>query len=335
MLKHWFQNIDFAYPWVFTLLLLIPAMVYEYSVRHRRQQASMLVTTTHFVDKARSYKTALLHLPFVLRCLALVCLVVAMARPQQHFTESETTGEGIDIILCFDISGSMTERDFVPTRLEAAKDVAADFVQQRPGDRIGITIFSSISFTLCPVTTDHNAVTTQINNIQSGYLNEEGTAIGSGLATSVDRLRNNKTKTKIIVLLTDGVDFGGTIPPDIARDMAKQFGIKVYTIGIGSEKEIQQTVDSPFGPLTQTKKLEYNEALLKNLAEVTGGQYFHATDKEALQKIYASINQLEKSRIAVTTYNRFTDKYLPWLIAALLLLILEVVLRYSVFRKFP
>ena len=335
MLNHWFQNIEFAYPWVFTLLILLPVLVYEYSLRHHRQQASMLVTTTHFVDNARSYKTALLHLPFVLRCLALVCLVVALARPQQRFTESETTGEGIDIILCFDISGSMTERDFLPSRLDAAKDVAAQFVQQRPGDRIGITIFSSVSFTLCPVTTDHNAVLTQISNIQSGYLNEEGTAIGSGLATSVDRLRNDKTKTKIIILLTDGVDFGGTIPPDVARDMAKQYGIKVYTIGIGSDKEIQQTVDSPFGPMTQTKKLEFNEALLKNLAETTGGQYFHATDKDALQKIYASINQLEKSKIEVTSYDRFSDKYLPWLMAGLSLLLLEIVFRYTVFRKFP
>ncbi len=335
MLYSWFQHIEFAYPWVFTLLILVPVLVYEYSLRNSRQQASMLVTTTHFVHRTRSLKTALLHLPFVLRCLALVCLIVALARPQLRFSETETTGEGIDIVLCFDISGSMTEKDFLPNRLEAAKEVAAQFVQQRPGDRIGITIFSSISFTLCPVTTDHNAVLSQINNIQSGYLNDEGTAIGSGLATSVDRLRNNQTKTKIIVLLTDGVDFGGTISPDIARDMAKLYGIKVYTIGIGSEKEIQQTIDSPFGPVTQTKKLEYNEALLQNLAQVTGGQYFHATDKEALQKIYASINGLEKSKIEITSYDRFTDKYLPWLIAGLSLLLLEIILRYSVFRKFP
>lgn len=295
----------------------------------------MLVTTTHFVQRTRSLKTRLLHLPFLLRCLALICLIVALARPQLKFTEEQNAGEGIDIVLCFDISGSMTEKDFLPNRLEASKAVAAQFVQQRPGDRIGITIFSNLSFTLCPVTVDHNAVLAQINNIQSGYLQDEGTAIGSGLATSVDRLRNNKTKTKIIILLTDGVDFGGTIPPDIARDMAKTYGIKVYTIGVGSEKEIQVTVNSPLGPITQTKKLEYNEALLQDLAKVTGGQYFHATDKDALEKIYTSINGLEKSKIEVTTFNRFTDKYLPWLLAGFALLLLEMLLRYRVFRKFP
>ena len=335
MLKSWFLHIEFAYPWVLTLLILLPVLIYEYGLRNRRQRASMLVTTTHFVHHSHSPKIMLRHLPFVFRCLSLLCLIVALARPRQKFTEDRYTGEGIDIVLCFDISGSMTEKDFLPNRLEAAKEVATQFVQQRPGDRIGITIFSNLSFTLCPVTTDHNAVLAQINNIQSGYLQDEGTAIGSGLATSVDRLRNNKTKTKIVVLLTDGVDFGGTISPDIARDMAKLYGIKVYTVGVGSEKEIQVAVDSTFGHMTQTKKLEYNEALLQNLAQATGGQYFHALDKDALQKIYESINRLQKSKIEVTAYNRFTDKYMPWLIAGLSLLLLEILLRYSVFRKFP
>ena len=237
--------------------------------------------------------------------------------------------------MCFDISGSMTEKDFLPNRLEASKSVASQFVEGRPGDRIGIVIFSNLSFTLCPITVDHNAVLSQINNIQCGYLQDEGTAIGSGLATSVDRLRNDKTKTRIIILLTDGVDFGGTISPDIAANMAKTYGIKIYTIGVGSEQEIEETVDSPFGPITQKKKLEFNEDLLKMLAQTTGGQYFHATDENALKKIYASINTLEKSKIQVTTYNRYTDEYMPWLLAALSLLIVEMLLRYTVFKKFP
>ena len=295
----------------------------------------MLLTTTHFIQQPRTFKNVFFHFPFVLRCLAILCLIVALARPREKFTEQQNTGEGIDIVLCFDISGSMTEKDFLPNRLEAAKSVASQFVEQRPGDRIGIVIFSNLSFTLCPITIDHNAVLNQINNIQSGYLQDEGTAIGSGLATSVDRLRNDKTKTKIVILLTDGVDFGGTISPDIARDMAKVYGIKVYTIGVGSEKEIEVTVDSPFGPVTQKKKLEYNEGLLQMLAQTTGGQYFHATDENALGKVYASINSLEKSKIEVTTYNRYTDKFLPPLIAALVLLVLEVTLRYTVFKKFP
>lgn len=335
MLTKWFQNITFAYPWVFGLLLLLPILIYEYILRIRRLQASMLVTTTHFVEDVRTIKTALLHVPFILRCLALICLIIALARPQLKFSEQQTTGEGIDVVLCFDISGSMTEKDFQPNRLEASKEVATQFIEGRQGDRIGIVIFSNLSFTLCPITTDMNTVLQQIQNIQSGYLQDEGTAIGSGLATSVDRLRNSKSKTKIIILLTDGVDFGGAISPDIARDMAKSYGIKVYTIGVGSEKEIEEVVNTPFGPMTQRKKLEFNERLLQDLAQQTGGQYFHATDKSALEKIYASINQLEKSKVEITTYNRFTDKYLPWLMAGLSLLLIEIVLRYTVFRKFP
>ncbi len=335
MLHNWFQHIEFAYSWIFTLLILLPVLIYEYILRSRSNTASMLVTTTHFVQPPRTFKNVFFHVPFMLRCVAIVCLIVALARPREKFTEVQNTGEGIDIVLCFDISGSMTEKDFLPNRLEAAKEVAAQFVQERSGDRIGIVIFSNLSFTLCPVTVDHNAVLSQIGNIQSGYLQDEGTAIGSGLATSVDRLRSNKTKTKIVILLTDGVDFGGTISPDIASDMAKAYGVKVYTIGVGSDKEIEVTVDSPFGPMTQKKKLEYNEGLLQMLAQNTGGQYFHATDENALQKVYASINSLEKSKIQVTTFNRYTDKFAPWLAAALCLLILEMILRYTVFKKFP
>ena len=335
MLRDWFNHIEFAYTWVFGLLLLLPILVLEYLRHNQKAQASMMVTTTHFLQKNRSWKTVMRHVPFILRCLALVCLIVALARPRFSYQEEENNGEGIDIVLCFDISGSMTEKDFQPNRLEASKEVAANFVKGRPGDRIGIVIFSSISFTLCPVTIDHHTVLTQIANIQSGYLQDEGTAIGSGLATSVDRLRSSKSKSKIIVLLTDGVDFGGTIPPDIARDMAKQFGVKIYSIGVGSEKEIDVVTNSAFGTMTQTKKLEFNEALLKDLAQTTGGQYFHATDKEALQKIYASINQLEKSKVEVKTYNRYSDEYIPWLMTALGLVLLEVMLRYTVFKKFP
>lgn len=335
MLSQWFQHIYFAYTWVLGLLLLLPVLIFEYARRVKRSQASLLVTTTHFISTTQSLKTLLRHLPFILRCLALVCLIVALAEPQLKYTEQQTQGEGIDIVLCFDISGSMTEKDFQPNRLEAAKEVASKFVQQRDGDRIGVVIFSSLSFTLCPITADHNAVLSQIKNIQSGYLQEEGTAIGSGLATSIDRLRNDSAKTKIVILLTDGVDVGGTIPPDIAKEMAKLYGIKVYTIGIGSEKEITEVLNSPLGNISQTKKLQFNEGLLKDMAQSTGGQYFHASDNDALQKIYASINQLEKSKIEITTYNRFTDMYFPWLLAGFIFAVLEIILRYTYFKKFP
>ena len=335
MLTEWYQNIEFTYPWVLGALLLMPVLIYEYVRRSNRQQASMLVTTTHFVKGTQGFRTSLRHLPFVLRCLAIICLIIALARPREKFTETQNEGVGIDIMLCFDISGSMTERDFEPNRLEASKQVAANFVRNRSGDEIGIVIFSNLSFTLCPLTADHNAVLNQIQSIESGYLQDEGTAIGSGLATSVDRLRNSKTRSKIIILLTDGVDFGGTIPPDIALQMAKYYGIKVYTIGVGSEKEVDEVVDSPLGPIVQHKTLQFNEPLLKRLADETGGQYFHATDNTALQKIYGSINQLEKSKIQVTNYNRYTEKFLPLLAAAFVYLLLEILLRYTLFRKFP
>jgi len=335
MLNEWLQHIEFTYPWILGLLLLLPILIYEYARRNKRAQASMLITTTHFIQETKSIKTSLIHLPFVLRSLAIVCLIVAMAMPRLKYTEEQTEGEGIDIVMCFDISGSMTEQDFQPNRLEAAKSVAEQFVQGRRGDRIGIVIFSSLSFTLCPITTDHNAVLSQIKNIQSGYLQEEGTAIGSGLATSVDRLRNSKSKSKVIILLTDGVDVGGSVPPDLAKAMAQKYNIRIYTIGIGSEKEINEVVESPLGQITEKRKLEFNEGLLKDLAASTSGQYFHATDNEALQKIYNSIDQLEKSRIKVTTYNRYTNEFLPWLAAGIALLLLEIIFRYTVFRKFP
>ncbi len=335
MLYNWYKHIEFAYPWVLPLLLAILYMIYWYLKNNQQQSASLTVTTVHFLPRTFSWKVRLRHLPFVLRCMALTALIIALARPQLKFTEQQTDGDGIDIVLCFDISGSMTERDFQPNRLEASKEVAAAFVRNRPGDRIGVTIFSSQSFTMCPITTDHNTVLAQINNIQSGYLQDEGTAIGSGIATSVDRLRDSKSKSKIIVLLTDGVDFGGRIPPDIAKDMAKTFGIKVYTIGVGSNKEVDVEVQSAFGTTTQRKKLEFNEGLLKNIADETGGQYFHATDKDALMKIYESINQLEKTKVQVTTYNRYTDEYFWFLVAGLGLLLLETTLRLTVLKKFP
>lgn len=335
MITDWISHIEFQWPWVLALLLLLPVMVWEYLRKKNSRSASMMLTTTHFLQGVKSIKTSLLHFPFLLRCMAVFLLILAMAGPRQKFIEEKTNGEGIDMVLCFDISGSMTATDFPPSRLEAAKYVAADFVSHRPGDRIGIVIFSSVSFTLCPITTDHNTVLDQIRNIQSGYLQEEGTAIGSGLATSIDRLRSGESKSKVIILLTDGVDIGGTIPPDVAVQMANLYHVKIYTIGIGSDKEVNEVVQSPLGNVTEKRKLEFNEGLLKNIAQQTGGQYFHASDKQALTTIYASINELEKSKVEITTFNHYTNKYLPLVLIAICLLLLEIILRLTVFRKFP
>lgn len=335
MVYDWLRNITFAYPAALSLLLVIPILGIWYWKTIQQRQASVLITTTHFISGIRSFKTWFRHFPFILRMLALACIIIALARPQHKFSEEQTEGEGIDIIMCFDISGSMNEKDFLPNRLEASKEVALNFINSRPGDRIGVVIFSRQSFTLCPLTTDKNAIVAQVNNIRSGYLEEEGTAIGSGLATSVDRLKDQKTKSKIIILLTDGVDYGGLIPPDIAKEMAKLYKIKVYTIGIGSEKEVDEQVETPYGRMSNRKKLEFNPKLLQNIANETGGQYFHATDKEALTKIYASINQLEKTKIQLTSYDRATEQFFPLVLLAVLFLFIEVVLRYTMFRRFP
>jgi Ca-activated chloride channel family protein len=334
MLANWLQHTSFAYPWLLPLLLVVPYLVFVY-IKDKNKTGTLKVTTTHFIRHNGNWKTRLIHLPFFLRCVALICLIIAAARPREKFSEQETNGEGIDIVLCFDISGSMTEKDFTPNRLEAAKAVATDFVNNRPGDRIGIVIFSSKSFTMCPLTADHNTVLSQLHHVENGYLGEDGTAIGSGVATSVDRLRNSQSKSKVIILLTDGVDFGGTIPPDVAMNMAKTYGIKIYAIGVGSEKDMDVQVQSEFGTTTQRKHVSFNENLLKELATQTGGQYFQATDNNKLKNIYSSINQLEKSKIEVTTYDRFTDKYFPFLLIGLTAVIIEMLLRLSVLKKFP
>ncbi|MFT4203210.1 MAG: VWA domain-containing protein [Chitinophagaceae bacterium] len=330
MVTDWLRHIEFAYPWVLLLSLLLPVLAYFYFKKKAKNMATFKVG--HIGDNHyKSNKVRLRNFPFWLRLLALFFLIVALARPRQKYVETETTGEGIDIVLCFDISGSMTERDFNPNRLEASKAVATQFVDGRPGDRIGITIFSNLSFTLTPVTADHALVMQQIANIQAGMLGEEGTAIGSGLATSVDRLRNSKAKSKVVILLTDGVDFGGAISPDVAVNMAKTYGIKVYTIGVGSMQE----VDDPGAGGNGRRKLEFNEGLLQQMAAATGGKYFRAVDGDALAGVYANINQLEKSKIEVKTYNRFVELYRPWLFAAIVLLVLELSLRSTVLFRFP
>ena len=328
----WWQHIEFAYPWLLPLLLLIPYMVYWQWASKGRRGAALKVSTLQFLHPTTSWKLRLRPLPFIFRILALTSLIIALARPQKKFTNEQTSGEGIDVVLCFDISGSMTSQDFKPDRLEAAKEIASSFVQKRPGDRIGIVIFSSQSFTLCPITTDHNAVLNQINNIQNGYLTEDGTAIGSGLATSVDRLKDSKAKTKIVVLMTDGVDFGGVIPPDIAENLAKLYGVKVYCIGIGTN---QVADGNPNAHAGAKDKLSFNDGLLKHISSSTGGQYFTAASKESLESSYDAIDRLEKSKVETTTYHHFSELFLPFVLFGLASIVLELLLRLTVLKKFP
>ncbi|HZG26785.1 MAG TPA: VWA domain-containing protein [Chitinophagaceae bacterium] len=334
MLYNWFQNIEFAYPYLLLLLALIPVLIAWYIYRYSRLQGSVTISSIRQFPSQRTWKIVLRHVPFVLRLLSLACIIVALARPQSRNDEELVTGEGVDIILCIDVSGSMLAQDFTPNRLEAAKEVASNFVDNRPTDRIGLVIFSGESFTQCPVTTDKNILKSQIYNVQSGLL-EDGTAIGSGLATSVDRLKSSKSKSKVVILLTDGENNGGLIDPSTAKEIAKSFGVRVYTIGVGTEGTAPVPVQTGEGIVMQREQVNIDEKLLKQIANETGGKYYRAKDNTSLVNVYSNIDKLEKSRIEVTALRRFTEKFLPFAIAATILLVLETFLRYTVFKKFP
>ncbi|MBS1566830.1 MAG: VWA domain-containing protein, partial [Bacteroidetes bacterium] len=234
MVLDYFNNARFAQPWFLGLFVLLPILIVWYVTRQSAAQASLVMPSLSGLKNIRSWKTSLRHAPFVLRMLAVSCIILALARPQTRDDEELVSGEGVDIVLCIDVSGSMLAQDFTPNRMEAAKEVAATFVAGRPTDRIGVVIFGGEGFTLCPLTTDQNMLQTQIYNIQSGQLGD-GTAIGSGLATSVDRLRASQSKSKVVILLTDGENNGGQIPPGIAKELAKANGVRVYTVGVGTE----------------------------------------------------------------------------------------------------
>ena len=252
MLFNYFKDISFGQPWFFTLLIVVPVLIYWYVRRGSKAQGAITVSDAS-APGLSSWKSSLRHLPFLLRLLSLVFIIAALARPHTSYEEQNVEGEGVDIVLCIDVSGSMTAQDLTPNRLEAAKKVAIDFVNRRVTDRIGIVIFSGESFTQCPITTDHRVLASAIGNIRNGLL-EDGTAIGSGLGTSVDRLRESKTKSKIVILLTDGENNGGLIDPQTAKEIAKAFGIKVYTIGVGTDGYAPQPVNTPMGVVMQQGK---------------------------------------------------------------------------------
>lgn len=333
MLFNYFKNISFGQPWFFCLLVLVPVLIYWYIAKNNRQQGAIVISDSS-ARGLSSWKTAFRHLPFMFRLLAVVLIITAMARPQTKFEEQNIEGEGVDIVLCIDVSGSMTAQDLTPNRLEAAKTVAIDFVNKRITDRIGIVIFSGESFTQCPLTTDHRVLVSAIENIRNGLL-EDGTAIGSGLGTSVDRLRTSKSKSKVVILLTDGENNGGLIDPETAKEIAKAFQIKVYTIGVGTDGYAPQPVNTPMGVVMQNGKVSIDEKLLKQIAGETGGKYFRAKDNNGLTGIYAEINQLERSKIEISNRTRSTEKFFPFIITALVFLLMEVILKFTLFRKFP
>lgn len=317
----------YANPKLLYLLLLIPALVGWYIYRLHKSRAALVISTVKHLDSTgKSVKVYLRHLPFALRMLALALAIIALARPQSTNIQRNVTTEGIDIVLSLDVSGSMLARDFKPDRLEAAKSLGINFISGRANDRIGLVIFAGESFTLCPLTTDRATLINQFKAVDIGVL-EDGTAIGSGLATAISRLKDSDAKSKVIILLTDGVNNRGEIAPMTAAEMAKTFSIRVYTIGVGTYGTAPYPVQTPFGTRYQDVQVEIDEDLLKGIAQMTGGEYFRATNNKALEQVYQKIDQLEKSKIEVNEYAKREEKYRGWLLAAFILLLLEFVLR--------
>ena len=334
MLTNYLDTLHFAYPWMLLLALVIPVMIIWQFKFGNLHQAGLKVSSLKNFQSISSWKSWFRSIPFVCRLLGILLIIIAMARPQTKNEEQRVEGEGVDIVLCIDVSGSMTAQDFTPNRMEAAKAVAASFVEKRLTDRIGIVIFSGESFTQCPLTTDKAVLKSAIESIRNGLL-EDGTAIGDGLSTGIDRLRTSKSKSKVVILLTDGENNGGLIGPDNAKEIAKAFGIKVYTIGVGTEGFAPYPIKTDLGVIMQQQKVTIDEKLLKAIAGETGGKYFRSKDNAGLQNIYTEIDTLEKSKVEVTTITRYTEKFTPFLLAALIFLLIELVLRFTVFKKFP
>lgn len=327
-----FSNIAFANPWFLLLLLLLPLFIYwKWRQRHSNNQA--MKVSTIGADAARgNFKTKLRPFLDVLKALAFLSLVIALARPQDKLKEEEINSEGIDIILATDISGSMLARDFHPDRLGACKQMGAEFVDNRTHDRIGMVVFSGESFTQCPITSDHNVLKAQMAEIKSGMV-EDGTAIGMGLATSVNRLKDSKAESKVVILLTDGVNNSGFIDPITAAETAREFGIKVYTIGVGTRGVAPYPARTRGGgTILQNVEVQIDEELLERIADLTGGRYFRATDNSGLKKIYTEIDKLEKTEVEITSINRYAELFHPFAWMGIIFLVLHSLLRSTLFR---
>ncbi len=327
------MNVQFANPGFLVLLALLPVFIYWY-LRREKPVELQVSTVTVFRSLPRSLRQRLRHILFALRLLAFTLLTFALARPQSTSSGENVSTEGIDIILATDISGSMLAEDFHPNRIEAAKRVATDFIDGRPTDRVGLVVFAGESFTQCPLTLDHPVVKDLLSQIRSGMI-EDGTAIGMGIATAVTRLKESKAKSRVIILLTDGVNNRGSIDPLTAAGIAQTFGVRVYTIGVGTIGVAPYPVQTPFGVQYQSMPVEIDEALLEKIADQTGGKYFRATDNRTLKSIYEEIDRLEKSKIEVTQFRRHREEFYSAGLAAGLFLLLELFLSQTFFRKMP
>jgi Ca-activated chloride channel homolog len=326
------NDITFAHPKLLYLLLLIPLMVVWYVFRQSKQQAYLQLSDAGMLAFGpKGIRVYLRHILFFFRQLAIALLLVALARPQSSSSGQDVRIEGIDIVIALDVSGSMMARDIKPDRMEASKEVAREFIQGRPNDRMGLVIFSGETFTQVPLTTDRNVLLNMFDGIKSGMI-EDGTAIGDGLATSVGRLRDSKAISKVIILLTDGANNAGSVDPLTAAEIARVFGIRVYTVGVGSYGLAPFPVQTPFGVQIRDIKADIDEPLLQEIANMTEGKYYRATDNKKFEEIFNEIDQLEKSKIDVTEFKRKYEEFLPLALLAFAFLFAEFVLRQTVFR---
>jgi|LSQX01.1.fsa_nt_gb Ca-activated chloride channel family protein len=326
------QNLEFAHKAYLFLLLLIPLLIGGYIWKHKKSQPTLLVSTDiPFTHTSKNWKQRFYYVPFILRMLVLTLLIIALSRPQSSLSRKSVDVEGIDIVMALDISGSMMAMDFKPNRLEASKNVIKTFIENRPNDRIGLVVYSGEAYTKCPLTSDHRTLLASLASTAFGIV-DDGTAIGDGLGTAINRLRESKAKSKVIILLSDGVNNAGYMDPLSAAEIAKTFGIRVYTIGCGTIG--RAPINLPGYGIIYSD-VEIDEALLKKIAAETNGKYFRAQNKSKLLAVYDEIDKMEKTRISETHFTNKSDEFFPFLLAALCFLLLEVLLRYTVFRINP
>ena len=325
----------FEYP-ALLWLLVIPALMlvhYVYIELSGRRPHLRVPDIKFWEAGGRSVLGVIRHLPFLLRTIALVMIIIAIARPRSSTKMDKIDTEGIDIVLAMDVSTSMLARDFTPDRISAAKDIAIEFISQRPSDRMGIVVFAGESYTQCPLTTDRATLINLMKEIETGLI-EDGTAIGNGLATAVARMQNSDAKSRVVILLTDGVNNSGEITPQTAADIAKTYGIRVYTIGVGANGTAPYPVMTPWGVQMQNVEVEIDENLLKNIAETTGGRYFRATDNTKLSEIYSEINKMEKARTTIDSFPIYKELFTGFALIALACLLLEVLISF-ILRRLP
>ena len=325
----------FEYP-ALLWLLVIPAFMlvhYVYIEVSGRRPHLRVPDIKFWKAGGRSVLGVIRHLPFLLRTIALVMIIIAIARPRSSTKMDKIDTEGIDIVLAMDVSTSMLARDFTPDRISAAKDIAIEFISQRPSDRMVIVFFACESYTQCPLTTDRATLINLMKEIETGLI-EDGTAIGNGLATAVARMQNSDAKSRVVILLTDGVNNSGEITPQTAADIAKTYGIRVYTIGVGANGTAPYPVMTPWGVQMQNVEVEIDENLLKNIAETTGGRYFRATDNTKLSEIYSEINKMEKARTTIDSFPIYKELFTGFALIALACLLLEVLISF-ILRRLP